>query len=348
MVAVTLANVILPLSVIVGAQVLLAKTAALDPAFTRMVEVWAGALGLFVLVTGLSAAALSPAVPHWRINALTDQSAASLHRAIVIWVGLVALVDAAYILLMGLVRMLQGFVANRVLAHAVSDVGVRDSVTAGIGYAGVAIAVLVALSALGLEMTQLALIFGALSLGVGFGLQHIVHNFVSGLILLMQRPIKAGDWIVVGSREGYVRKINVMATEIETFDNSTLIVPNSTLVSSEVLNWTHKSKVGRVIVRVGVAVDADPEAVREVLLQCASQNPDVMQRPAPNVLFQDFADSSYEFELRFYVREADSMLSIASEMRFAINEAFKRAGIRIPFPQHDIHIQQASDPPRKF
>lgn len=244
-----------------------------------------------------------------------------------------------FIVLFVAVRLFQSFLANRVLAQTVPDVGVRDALTTGVGYTGIIIAILIAISSLGLELSQLAIVLGALSVGIGFGLQHVVSNFISGLILLMQRPIKAGDWIVVGQHEGYVKKINVVSTELQTFDNAEVIVPNSQLVSSEVMNWTHTSTVARVIVAVGVSYDADPRQVREVLLRCARENDDVSRMPAPVVVFRNFGDSSLEFELRFFIRQADYMLLIGSELRYAITEAFREAGITIPYPQRDIHIR---------
>ncbi|MBS1270574.1 MAG: Mechanosensitive channel MscK [Gammaproteobacteria bacterium] len=237
------------------------------------------------------------------------------------------------------VRLLQGFLSNRVLARTVPDVGVRDALTTGLGYVGIFIAALIAISSLGLELSQLAIVFGALSVGIGFGLQHVVNNFVSGLTLLIYRPIKAGDWIVVGRHEGYVKKINVVATEIQTFDNAAVIVPNSQLVSSEVLNWTHKSTVARVIVSVRASHDSDPHQVHDLLLHCARDREDILQSPAPVVVFREFGDSALIFELRFFIRQADYMLITASDLRFVIADTFRAAGIVIPYPQHDIHIK---------
>lgn len=247
-----------------------------------------------------------------------------------------------FIVLLVAVRLFQGFLSNRVLAQTVPDVGVRDALTTGVGYTGVIIAVFIAISSLGLELSQLAIVLGALSVGIGFGLQHVANNFISGLILLMQRPIKAGDWIVVGQHEGYVRKINVVSTELQTFDNAEVIVPNSQLVSSEVMNWTHTSTVARVIVAVRVSHEADPEQVRKVLLRCADENSDVLRTPAPVVVFRNFGESALEFELRFFIREADYMLLIGSDLRFAIIAAFREAGITIPYPQRDIHIRTSA------
>jgi len=158
-------------------------------------------------------------------------------------------------------------------------------------------------------------------------------------MLLMQRPIKAGDLIVVGQHQGYVKKINVVATEIQTFDNADVIVPNSQLVTSEVMNWTHKSTVARVIVSVGVSYDSDPKQVRDILLHCADRRDEVLKIPSPTVVFRDFGDSALIFELRFFIRQADYMLITASDLRFDIADAFSNAGIVIPFPQRDIHVK---------
>ncbi len=244
-----------------------------------------------------------------------------------------------FALLMLGIRLLKKFLSNRILVQTRLDVGVRDALTSGVGYVGIVLAALFTFSILGLKLSELAIIFGALSVGIGFGLQHVVNNFVSGLVLLIQRPIKAGDWIVVGDKEGYVKQVNVIATEIQTFDNASLIVPNSNLVTSEVLNWMHKSKLGRVILAVGVSYSSDTEQVREILHRCAAENPDVLRRPAPQVIFREFGNSALEFELRYYIRDIDNRLRTASDLRFQIKKAFDKVGIEIPFPQRDIHIR---------
>ncbi|MGA8259518.1 MAG: mechanosensitive ion channel domain-containing protein [Arenicellales bacterium] len=250
----------------------------------------------------------------------------------------VAVSLGVFIILFVTVRLFQNFLSKRVLAQTVPDVGVRDALTTSVGYAGIIVAAVIAISTLGVQLSQLALIFGALSVGIGFGLQHVVNNFISGIILLIYRPIKAGDWIVVGQHQGYVKKINVVATELQTFDNADVIIPNSQLVTSEVLNWTHKSTVARVILAVGVAYDSDPRRVRDILLRCAEARKEVLRSPAPAVVFRDFGDSALNFELRFFIRQADYMLLTASDLRFDITDAFREAGIVIPFPQRDIHI----------
>jgi len=248
-----------------------------------------------------------------------------------------------FTLIMLVIKLLQGFLSKRILVQTRLDVGVRDAVTAGVGYVGVVVAVLVALSLMGLEFGEIALIFSALSIGIGFGLQHIVNNFISGLVLLVQRPIKAGDWIVVGLNEGYVKRVNVISTEITTFDNATVIVPNSQLMTTEVVNWTHRGRLGRVKVPVGVSYSTDPEQVESILLKCAEENSTVLSRPPPRVRFMAFGESSLDFELRVYIRDIDYTLVVASELRFAIKKALDEAGIEIPFPQRDVHVRNLPD-----
>ena len=245
----------------------------------------------------------------------------------------------AFVLVLLAIKLFQRFLSDRILVQTRLDVGVRDAVTAGVGYAGVVVAVLVALSLVGLKFGEIALIFSALSIGIGFGLQHVVNNFISGLILLVQRPIKAGDWIVLGQTQGYVKRINVISTEITTFDNATVIVPNSQLMTTEVMNWTHRGRLGRVVIPVGVSYASDPEKVRQILLGCAAQNSDVLSRPPSTVVFRNFGESSLDFELRVFIRDIDYTLMVASELRFAIKKALDEAGIEIPFPQRDVHVK---------
>ena len=231
---------------------------------------------------------------------------------------------------------------DRILPHTGLDEGIKYPMTAAVGYLGFALAVTLGMAAIGVNTESLAIIFGALSVGIGFGLQHVVNNFVSGLILLFQRSVKVGDWIVVGANQGYVKRINIIGTEIETFDNAAVIVPNSNMVSSEVTNWHHHTKIGRAILAVGVAYGSDVEKVREILMGLVEDHPEVLKRPEPRVYFMNFGASSLDFELRFYLREIDWVVAICSELRFKIDKAFKEAGIEIPFTQQDIHLRSVS------
>ncbi len=244
-----------------------------------------------------------------------------------------------FLVLLSLTRLVQRTAETRIFPKSRIDVGVQNSLKTLIGYAGLIVAFLVAVSAVGFNLSNLAIIAGALSIGIGFGLQSIVSNFVSGLILLFERPIKVGDWVVTSSGEGFVKKISVRATEIETFDRASVIVPNSELISSSVTNWTHKDKIGRVIVPVGVSYSADPEKVIELLEAVAKEHPQILDYPEPFIYFADFADSSLNFEVRGFISDVKSGIKIRSELRVAIFKKLKEAGIEIPFPQRDVHFK---------
>ena len=176
--------------------------------------------------------------------------------------------------------------------------GVRNSIRTVVGYVGMALAAIIAVSSAGIDLSSLALIAGGLSLGIGFGLQNIVSNFVSGLILLAERPFKAGDWIVTGEVSGTVKKISVRATEIETFQRQTVIMPNSELINRAVGNWTLRNKLGRVDIRVNVAYGSDVRRAHAIMLEIAASHPLVLKNPEPFVLFANFGPAALEFEMR--------------------------------------------------
>ncbi len=230
-------------------------------------------------------------------------------------------------------------VDKKLLQRTRLDAGERDSIMTLVKYAGVFAGILIALSIVGVGLSRLAIVAGALSVGIGFGLQSIVGNFVSGLILLFERPIKMGDWVVVESGEGFVKHIGARATEIQTFDRASILIPNSELVSSAVQNWFYKGRLGRVRVPVGVSYSSDPEQVRDILLDCARRQPGVSSHPEATVNWKEFGDSSLDFELRAFVENYKQAYRIRSELRFAIFKAFKDAGVEIPFPQRDLHIR---------
>jgi potassium-dependent mechanosensitive channel len=236
-------------------------------------------------------------------------------------------------------RIIQRWLREQVLAQSRMDAGITHSIDTAIGYAGIAIAALVAISYAGFDITNLAIVAGALSVGIGFGLQSIVNNFVSGLILLIERPVKVGDWIVIGNEQGNVRRISVRATEIETFDGASLIVPNSELITGRVLNWTHRNLMGRAIVKVGVGYAADPSKVITILRKCADDHPLVLKVPEPKAAFDGFGASSLDFSLRFIMSDINRSIDVQSEIRIAILEAFRAEGIEIPYPQQDVHVR---------
>ena len=248
---------------------------------------------------------------------------------------------AIVVLLVGLVltRLIVQWLDTRLLRRTRFDRGIRDSIKTGANYSGIIIAVILAATYAGIDFTNLAIVAGALGVGIGFGLQSIVNNFVSGLILLAERPIRVGDWIVVGAEQGTVREINVRATEIETFDRSTVIIPNSTLITGTVKNWTHSDKMGRLSIPVGVTYACDPEQVQTLLLECAADHTMVLRAPEPYVYFKDFGPSSLDFELRCYIIDVDNLLTVSSDLRYAIFKKLKEAGIEIPFPQRDVNFK---------
>ncbi len=239
-------------------------------------------------------------------------------------------------------RWFQRWLDNAVLRRGRMEAGLRNSIRTAIGYLGVALAAVIGATIAGLNLSNLALVAGALSLGIGFGLQNIVNNFVSGLILLAERPFKVGDWVVTSSTQGFVKHISVRATEIETFQRQSIIVPNSELINSPVGNWTHRNRFGRSEIAVGVSYNADPRRVLELLEEIGQSNPLVLDDPPPFVVFTGFGDSSLDFELRVYLSDVLSGLSVATDLRLKIFERFKEEGIEIPFPQRDLHIKMPS------
>jgi potassium-dependent mechanosensitive channel len=237
-------------------------------------------------------------------------------------------------------RLFQGWLDARVLLPAGISGGVRNSIRTGIGYVGIVVAALTAFSYAGFSLSNIAIIAGALSVGIGFGLQNLVNNFVSGLILLAERPIRVGDLVVVGDEEGYVRKISVRSTELETFDRAHVLIPNSYFVSEKVKNWTFRNNVRRIAIPIGVAYGSDPRQVQAVLLKVAEDNPDVLKTPAPAVMLDEFAPASVNFTLYAFIADITKTGSVRTELSMAILEAFNEAGIVIPFGQTDVTIRK--------
>jgi len=236
-------------------------------------------------------------------------------------------------------KAIQNWLRYQFLPTTNLDPGLRNSIAIVFGYAGIIFALLLTVSAAGFDLSNVAIIAGALSVGIGFGLQSIVNNFFSGLILLAERPIKEGDWIITSGGQGTVTKTSVRSTEIETFDGATVIIPNSTLITEAVTNWTHHNKRGRIIINIGVGYDSDPDQVREILLECAESHNLVLKKPGPAVYFMDFGADALIFELRGYLSDINNSLTVKSELRFTITAALRKAKIEIPYPQRDIHIK---------
>jgi small-conductance mechanosensitive channel len=236
-------------------------------------------------------------------------------------------------------KFFQQWLDTQILKPAGLSGGLRDSIRTGVGYVGIAAAALFALSYAGFSLSNLAIVAGAFSVGIGFGLQSVVNNFVSGLILLAERPIKIGDLVVAGGEEGYVRKISVRSTEIETFDGANVLIPNSFFISEKVKNWTLRNNTGRVTIKVNVAHGTDPHLVKTVLLQVAQAHPAVTATPAPLVIFEEIGSDGLEFKLYAFVHDLNTSGSTRTDLRIAILGAFHDAGIAMASQQTDIALR---------
>jgi small-conductance mechanosensitive channel len=235
--------------------------------------------------------------------------------------------------------MLRSLLEEEVFPRRQMDRGVRDSIKKLLHYAILALGVLMALSLAGIELKNFAVLAGALGIGIGFGLQNIVNNFVSGLILLFERPIKIGDMVVLDGEWGTVRKIGLRSTTVETFDQSEVIVPNSLLVSEKVTNWTLSNEQCRIVVPVGVAYGSDVEKVLHILYASAQTHPNVLDNPPPSAIFTAFGASSLDFELRVWAKSVAERLIIKNDLLLYIDRRFREEDIEIPFPQRDLHLR---------
>ncbi|MBQ0824079.1 mechanosensitive ion channel family protein [Microvirga sp. HBU67558] len=229
-------------------------------------------------------------------------------------------------------RVIQRWLNNTFLPATELDAGLRNSISTAAGYVGIIIAGMIAFTYLGLSLERVTIVAGALSVGIGFGLQSIVNNFISGLILLWERPIRVGDLVVVGDGEGYVRRINVRSTEIQAFDRSTIIVPNSNLISGIVRNRVRNDRVGRVLVSIPVPRASDPDQVAEIMRKAALAHREVMSEPAPRVLFKKVTENTIDFDLICFVDDIDAAGRVSSDIYFEIFRGLRKAGVGVPAP----------------
>ncbi|MBK5283348.1 MAG: mechanosensitive ion channel [Nitrospiraceae bacterium] len=244
------------------------------------------------------------------------------------------------LLLFSITRWLKVWIVTGLLAKSSVELGVRLAISAIVRYIIIAVGLIVILQTTGIDLSTVTILAGALGVGVGFGLQNITNNFVSGFILLIERPIKVGDRIEVGPVTGDVVNISLRATTVVTNDNIAIIVPNSEFVSSRVINWSYTDRSVRFNFPVGVSYRSDPELVRRLLLQVADQHAGVLKDPKPDALLQEFGDSALNFILRVWTKQhATTPGMLRSELNFMILKTFKEQGIEIPYPQRDLHIR---------
>jgi small-conductance mechanosensitive channel len=257
-------------------------------------------------------------------------------------VSFVVFLTLAFLLSALLQRGLHGVYSRRGIEE-----GVQYALNRLLHYAIVALGLFLALDNLGISITALAGLGAILAVGIGFGLQNIAQNFVSGLILLLERPVKKGDFVVVGDTRGTIREIRARATVVTTLDNVDILVPNGQLITETVINQTFDNRNLRIRVNVGVAYGSDTELVRRTLERVAGENPMVAKEPPASVQFVDFGDSSLDFVLLCWISEPALQVRVASDLRFAIDRAFREEGIEIPFPQRDLHLKSGWEPARR-
>ncbi len=313
----------------------------LDP---RLGLLLTGALSVLLNV-GLALAALPILLITW---GYTPQEAWMWLRALVfgfqigefhISLARILIAIGLFFLLALATRIMQRWIDTGVSKSRRIDPGIANSIHTAVGYTGFIVAALAAISYGGLDITNFAIVAGALSVGIGFGLQSIINNFVSGLILLVERPIKVGDRVSVKDQQGFVRRISVRSTEIETFDKASVIVPNSDLITSAVTNWTHRNALGTATVKVRVGYRSDADQVRDILQRVAAESPLLMQHPPAGVNFDNFGADGLEFSVSGVISDVSKGDAARSDLRFRILKAFRAAGIEMPYAQHDIHLR---------
>jgi small-conductance mechanosensitive channel len=235
-------------------------------------------------------------------------------------------------------KFIQTILRDEILVRAKFDRGLPATISMLVRYSIITIGFFIALSAMGFEFSQLTVILGALSVGIGFGLQNIFNNLVSGLILIFERPIHIDDTIEVNNMVGQVRSIGIRTSNIRTLDGAEVVIPNGLLISNEVINWTLSDKKRRIEVNVGVAYGSDVKKVTKLLYQVIKEHEEAINFPPPMILFDEFADSSLNFRILFWTDNYSEWLRIRSDILFAVNDILEKENIVIPFPQRDVHM----------
>jgi small-conductance mechanosensitive channel len=243
-------------------------------------------------------------------------------------------------LLIFISKRIRNWLVHKILTKSTLDLGTRTAIGTITRYTIILIGLIIILQSIGIDLSTLTVLAGALGVGIGFGLQTVTNNFVSGIIILFERPIKVGDRIEVGNISGDVVRISMRATTVLTNDNISVIVPNSEFISSQVINWSHNDRNVRFNIPVGVSYKEDPQKIKEILLSVANDNEAVLKKPVPDVIFNEFGESSINFDLRVWTTQLIQKPHILkSQLYFEIFKRFRKDGIEIPFPQRDLHIK---------
>ncbi len=237
-------------------------------------------------------------------------------------------------------RLIKMILIRKVLSRYVKEPGTAKATASIVQYFIIVIGLFIIIQTAGINLSTLTLLGGALGVGIGFGLQNVTNNFISGVIILFERPIKEGDYIEVGDIRGNVVKISPRSTTVLTNDNISVIVPNSDFISSTVINWSHTDRNVRFNFPVGVSYNEDPKKIRKILLEIVHNNPHVLKSPPPDLIFDDFGDSSLDFLLRVWTNDhITKPIVLKSMLYYDIFEAFRKHNIEIPFPQRDLHLR---------
>jgi small-conductance mechanosensitive channel len=238
-------------------------------------------------------------------------------------------------------RLIVRSLARRVLKRLNIDESLRYTLERTLQYLLIIIAAVLSLEVIGINLSGLAVVFGFLSVGIGFGLQNVTSNFVAGLIVLFERPIKVGDRVIVGDTEGDVTAINLRSTTIRSLNNVSIIVPNSQFISQNVINWSYGDRKVRLDIEVGVSYSSDLDTVLRCLLEVAEECPAVLKEPKPDVLHNGFGDSAWNMRLRCWVADPKGHQVVRSDLNCAIVRKFNENGVEIPFPQRDLHVRSS-------
>jgi|TARA_B100001063_G_C16754834_1_gene552493 small-conductance mechanosensitive channel len=259
-------------------------------------------------------------------------------------IGTIVIFFASFYLLVLVSKNVRLLLLNKILARSKLKKSFRESIANGVRITMMLIGTIIIIQAVGIDLSALSLLAGALGVGIGFGFQKVTDNLISGLTILVEEPIKVGDRVEVGEVSGDIVNISLRATTIVTNDNISIIVPNSEFISSQVINWSHNNRIIRFRLPVGVSYEEDPEIIKKLLLEVADENPNVQKEPKPKVFFEKFGDSSLDFKLGIWTSShTDKPEFIRSEINYAIFQKFRENNIKIPFPQRDVHIKSKSE-----